>query len=63
MHSRTVSALTSPVGSVSPFCAVILVTHIPAVYGLALTNEYLHETEHGLYLLTALLVAGAADWC
>jgi hypothetical protein len=57
MHSRMVSALTSPVGSVSLFCAVILVTHILAVYGLALTNECLHETEHGLYLLTALLVS------
>ena len=28
MHSRTVSALTSPVGSVSLFCAVILVTYL-----------------------------------
>jgi cytochrome c oxidase assembly factor CtaG len=56
LHSHTVSLLTSPVGSVSLFFAVILVTHIPAVYGLALTNGYLHETEHALYLLTALLV-------
>ncbi|MBV8998009.1 MAG: cytochrome c oxidase assembly protein [Solirubrobacterales bacterium] len=56
LHSRTVSALTSPVGSVSLFSAAILVTHIPAVYGLALTNDYLHESEHVLYLLTALLV-------
>jgi putative membrane protein len=56
LRSRTVSALTSPVGSVSLFSVVILVTHIPAVYGLVLSNESLHETEHGLYLLTALLV-------
>ena len=56
LRSRTVSALTSPVGSVSLFSVAILVTHIPAVYGLALNNELLHETEHGLYLLTALLV-------
>jgi putative membrane protein len=56
LRSRTVSALTSPVGSVSLFSAVILVTHIPTVYGLVLTNESLHETEHGLYLLAALLV-------
>ena len=57
LQSRAVSVLTSPVGSVSLF-SVILITHIPAVYGLALTNELLHETEHGLYLLTALLVWG-----
>jgi putative membrane protein len=56
LRSRTVSALTSPVGSVSLFSAVILVTHIPAVYGLALSNEYAHDAEHALYLLTAVLV-------
>jgi putative membrane protein len=56
LRSRVLSTLTSPVGSVSLFSAVILVTHIPAVYGLTLTNGYLHETEHGLYLMTALLV-------
>ena len=56
LRSGTISALTSPAGAVALFSAVILLTHIPAVYGLTLTNEYLHETEHGLYLLTALLV-------
>jgi cytochrome c oxidase assembly factor CtaG len=56
LQSRAVAVLTSPVGSVSLFSAVILFTHIPAVYGLALSNELLHETEHGLYLLAALLV-------
>jgi cytochrome c oxidase assembly factor CtaG len=56
LRSRIVSALTSPIGSVLLFSASILLTHIPTVYGLTLTNEYLHETEHVLYLLTALLV-------
>ena len=56
LRSGGVSAATGPVGSVSLFCAVVLVTHLPAVYGLALRNDYLHEAEHGLYLLTALLV-------
>jgi cytochrome c oxidase assembly factor CtaG len=56
LHSRTASALTSPRGSVSLFSAVILISHIPAVYGLTLTNEYLHETEHAIYLGAALLV-------
>ena len=56
LRSGAVSAVTGPVGSVSLFCAVVLVTHLPAVYGLALSNDYAHEAEHGLYLLTALLV-------
>jgi cytochrome c oxidase assembly factor CtaG len=56
LRSRPVSALTSPVGAVSVFSAVILLTHIPAIYGRALSNELLHETEHALYLLTALLI-------
>ncbi len=56
LHSRPVSALTSPVGSVSAFAIVVLVSHVPAVYGMALGNDYLHAFEHGLYLTTALLV-------
>ena len=56
LRSRPVSALTSPLGAVSVFSAVILLTRIPAMYGRALSNELLHETEHALYLLTALLI-------
>jgi putative membrane protein len=56
LHSRPVSTLTSPVVSVSVFSAVLLLTHIPAVYGRTLQNDYLHEAEHGLYLFTALLI-------
>ena len=56
VHSRTISALVTPAGSVALFSAVILLTHIPVVYGSALSNELLHETEHALYLLSALLV-------
>jgi putative copper resistance protein D len=56
LQSPVVSVLTSPAGSVSLFSAVIFLTHVPAVYGLTLTNELLHDAEHGLYLLTALLV-------
>ncbi len=56
LRSRPVSVLTSPVGSVSLFSAVILFTHIPAVYGLALRSDYAHEGLHGLYLLSALLI-------
>jgi cytochrome c oxidase assembly factor CtaG len=56
LHSRVVSIAMGAVGSIVLFSAVILVTHIPAVYGLALRNDYVHEAEHGLYLVTALLV-------
>lgn len=56
LRSPAISMLTSPIGSTSLFSAVLLLTHVPAVYGLALSNEYAHETEHALYLITALLV-------
>jgi putative membrane protein len=56
LHARALVALTGPLVSVSLFIAAILATHVPAVYGLALGNDYVHEAEHGLYLLTALLV-------
>ena len=56
LHSRPVDLLTRPLGSVALFSAVLLTTHIPAVYGLTLQNDYVHEAEHGLYLLTALIM-------
>jgi len=56
LHSSTVSAITNPIGSIFLFSAALIVTHLPAIYGLALTNPYVHEAEHGLYLLTSLLV-------
>jgi cytochrome c oxidase assembly factor CtaG len=56
LHSRLVSAITTPAGSILLFSAALLVTHLPAIYGLALSNSYVHEAEHGLYLLTSLLV-------
>ncbi len=56
LHSRPVDLLTRPLGSVALFSGVLLITHIPAVYGLALQNDYAHEGEHGLYLLTAVIM-------
>ena len=56
LHSRAVVALSSPVGSTALFITVVAVSHLPAVYGLALRNDYVHELEHGLYLVAALLV-------
>lgn len=56
LRSRAVSVITGPVASVTLFAAVLLVAHLPAVYGLGLSNEYVHAIEHGLFLLTSLLV-------
>jgi putative membrane protein len=56
LHSRPLAWLTSPVGSVTLFSAVLLATHVPAVYGLALGNDTAHEAEHALYLAAALLM-------
>jgi cytochrome c oxidase assembly factor CtaG len=56
LRSPIAAALTSPVGSVSLFSAVLLITHLPGVYGAALGNEYLHAAEHCLYLIAAVLV-------
>jgi putative membrane protein len=56
LHSRAMAGLTSPVGSVALFSVLILLTHVPAVYGVVLSNEVLHEAEHGLYLVGALLI-------
>jgi cytochrome c oxidase assembly factor CtaG len=56
LHSRPLAWLNSPVGSVSVFSTVLLVTHVPAVYGLALANDTVHEAEHAAYLAAALLM-------
>ena len=56
LRSRAISTLTGTLGAVSVFSLVLPLTHVPAVYGLTLTNQYAHEAEHALYLITALLV-------
>jgi cytochrome c oxidase assembly factor CtaG len=56
LHSRPVDLLTRPLVSVALFGGVLLITHIPAVYGLALQDDYVHEAEHGTYLLTAVIM-------
>ncbi len=56
LHARPLAWLTGPVGSVTLFSAVLLGTHVPAVYGLALGNDTAHEAEHALYLAAALLM-------
>ncbi len=56
LHSGVVSTLTRSSVAVGVFSAALILTHTPAVYGLALSNDYVHEAEHALYLMTALLV-------
>jgi putative membrane protein len=56
LHARLVGSITGPVGSVALFSTVLLVCHLPAVYGLALTNDYVHEAEHGLFLLASVIM-------
>jgi putative membrane protein len=56
LHLRAIVALSSPAGSVAVFSTVVLVSHMPAVYDLALQNDYVHALEHTLYLLSAVLM-------
>jgi cytochrome c oxidase assembly factor CtaG len=56
LHSRAVVALTGPTLSTALFSAVIVVSHVPAVYDLTLENDLVHVVEHAVYLLTAVLV-------
>ncbi|MFZ0388268.1 MAG: cytochrome c oxidase assembly protein [Solirubrobacteraceae bacterium] len=56
LHSRPVTVLTSPAGSVAFFSVVLLGTHLPSVYGLTLRNEWVHVCEHALYLVSSVLI-------
>jgi putative membrane protein len=56
LRSRPASTLTRPGVTVLMFSGVLLLSHVPAIYGLTLRNDYVHETEHGLYLFTAVLM-------
>lgn len=47
---------TRPVSCLGIFSAVVLLTHLPAVYQVTLADKTLHEGEHGLFLLAGLLV-------
>ena len=56
LHTPALSVISGPVGSVSLFSAVLVIGHLPAVYQLTLNNDYAHEAEHGMYLLTAVIM-------
>jgi cytochrome c oxidase assembly factor CtaG len=56
LHSRAAHALGRPILTTTMFSGVLLLSHVPAVYELTLQNDYIHEAEHGLYLLAAVLM-------
>src|SRR5919107_40891 len=55
LHGRLAACLGHPLVAWSLFAAVLLLSHVPAVYGAALRSPSLHALEQPLYLLTALL--------
>ena len=56
LRSRPAATVTRPAVTVATFSGVLLVSHVPAVYGLTLREDSAHELEHALYLLTAILM-------
>jgi putative membrane protein len=55
LHSRVARAIGHPLVAWSIFAAVMLGTHIPAFYDLALRVPAVHAGEHALYLWAALI--------
>ncbi len=55
LHSRAVRVVAHPLAALSIFAAVLVVTHVPAVYDAALGDPFVHGLEHALYLWAALL--------
>jgi putative membrane protein len=55
LHSRVARALGHPVVAWSVFAVVMLGTHLPAFYDLALRLPAVHAGEHALYLWAALV--------
>ena len=55
MQSRVVHAVGHPVVAWSLFAAVMLGTHIPGFYDLALREPVVHAGEHALYFWSALI--------
>jgi putative copper resistance protein D len=55
LRSRAVTALTWPPGTVILYAVVVAATHLTPVMDLVLTNDGVHNAEHGLYLLVGYL--------
>lgn len=55
LRSKPVAVLTNPVTAWLLFAAILWGSHFTPVFDAALTNEWLHELEHAVYLTTACL--------
>lgn len=55
LRSRVVGVIFSPLFALGSFVLVLWGSHVPAVYDAAAENQALHDLEHLLYLLTAVL--------
>jgi cytochrome c oxidase assembly factor CtaG len=55
LHSRAIAVLTHPVVATGLFISVQYATHLTGFYNAALNSSIVHDLEHALYLLSALL--------
>jgi putative copper resistance protein D len=55
LRTRTVHVLSRPSVTFTAFAVVLIGSHLPPVYDLALRNDTIHAIEHAAYLATALL--------
>ena len=55
LRSRLVAGMTHPLVTLGAFAVVLVVTHLTAVYEVALEHEPVHQVEHMVFLGTALM--------
>jgi putative copper resistance protein D len=55
LRSPAVRVVCLPAVTFAAFAALLVGSHLPAVYDLTLRNETVHQAEHALYLATACL--------
>lgn len=60
LRSRPLAALLNPLVALAVFAAVVLATHLPAVFDTAMETAPLHALEHLSYLFAGLLFWAAA---
>jgi cytochrome c oxidase assembly factor CtaG len=60
LRSRPLQILLNPLVALAVFAAVVLGTHVPAVFDTAMESELLHALEHGAYFGAGLLFWAAA---
>jgi cytochrome c oxidase assembly factor CtaG len=59
LRSRPARIALDPRTAIAAFAAVLVVSHLPAVYDAALRSELLHAIEHLSYLLAGFLIWSA----